>query len=396
MDVMMRVALLDDDPERLADWESSIRQGEPSAEVVSFTDSDLLGVVGELHARQTAEAEDSRLDAFDVVVADYDLRKGDVGLTTGADIARLARCYTRCGPIVLMNAFRGSSRERRFDLSLVGDLDYFSDVEIGSAFLGNRGLWTGDAESWPRYRPWNWPDLENLTWRLSSLADLLQEDLDCKVVEVIPGLLEHLEDLGREELVWLGTSPRRLRVRDLTPGPAGVETDAPLGPAGRDVVPEDIAGRFAAARLIKWLDQFVRTRQIALVDAPHLVARYPDLLNDQASYDELRRLDPLPAGLLAPALDELTADLGDWSSRPVWWATDVRRDPRLEEYVDPLKVGTSEIVFCEDLSSFVSRERAQDYSLDINSPYRRRWVADADSHDLSPRPDYQPKQWFAL
>lgn len=146
---------------------------------------------------------------------------------------------------------------------------------------------------------------------------------------------------------------------------------------------------------MKWLDQFVRTRQVALVDAPHLVARYPGLLREGVGRDRLRTLD-LPESALHPRLEEVESGLGAWVSRPVWWSEVIRADGELSNLTDPLRAAASSQVFCEDISRFLPESAARDYPLEINSPYRRRWVVAEWSDDWGVRPDYQPSQWFAL
>ena len=43
---------------------------------------------------------------------------------------------------------------------------------------------------------------------------------------------------------------------------------------------DDVLARVGAARISKWLERFVLPEQDILVDAPHLVSRYPSLIAD--------------------------------------------------------------------------------------------------------------------
>lgn len=390
----MRIALVDDDEGRLDAWRAALQAVPVDADVVAFGATALPDLVNELKSRQLEQEGATSFDDVDILIADYDLRQSDVGLTTGADIARLVRTYTRCGPIVLLNPYRGANRENRFDLSLVGDMALFSDVEVGSAFIGNPGLW--HPENWPILRPWQWPSLTLFIERLKLAEELLTGHEDEPLGEVVPGLKDNFPHLDRDERVWLGPNPLNLTAKVLA---AGIDSDlggVPLGPAGRDRVPESLVARFAAARLIKWIDQFVRTRQIALVDAPHMVMRYPGILSGAADLEALSTLGFPATDVLDAGIVDAAAHLGPWCSRPVWWVaalqTELSAGPPEDVRAQSLKS-----VFCEDISRFIDTERALDYPLSINSAYRRRWVAGAPFlAEYGPTPDYQPSQWFAL
>jgi len=387
---MVRVLVVDDRQDFVEEAARKINDVAEDAEVEPVTGDRLKDLVSVLVATQQ-DGPTTDFDDFDIVVLDYDLtREGDIGLTTGADIARLMRSHTKCGVIVLTNPFPGPGRERRFDLRLVGNLDLLSDFEVASEFLGNRGLWS--ETGWPTFRPSPWPVVPDLVQRLDLVTSSIAKRLDEPLLSVVPELADHYEDLSSDDKQWLGADVSALRVRDVGGSEHGtLSLLAPRGPAS---VPEEVLPRFVASRLIKWLDLFVRVRGIALVDAAQLVSRRPDVLLEDAEPDGEGSLNDI----IEPSILDLRSDLSVWCSRTVWWASAVSPDAIAGQLGARRKRGI-DLVFAEDFSQFIPRDSARSYLLSIESAYRRRWLA---SEELLKKaggewqPDIQPAQWLML
>ncbi len=391
----MKIAIADDQQHFLNEAAQAARDNlAEETEIVPITRGVLRDVVNELSHLQRDGKVSTLFSDIDLVLLDYDLRnETDIGLTTGADIARLLRTHTHCGPIILTNPFVGPGRERRFDLHLTCDLELMSDMEVASNFLPNPGLWQSDG--WDFFRPSTWPIAADLPERLTACAASIEPRLNDPVVEVLPWLGDHLDGFSSDEIQWIGESPTQVRLRDI----AGSESLSLLSPPGRAAVPEEVVPRYVASRLMKWLDQYVRVRGIVLVDAPHLVAQQPEVLSvDPSSLINEPFNEAKEADVLEEAVNEAAGDLGSWSSRPVWWMDETRRK-ELREAIGDKKPSGLDSVFCEDTSRFLAREEARSYLLDIPSPYRRRWIADDETFKdelAAYGPDYQPAHWLAM
>jgi hypothetical protein len=387
---MVRVLVVDDRQDFVEAAAGKITEVANDVEVKAVTGDSLKDLVDVLVAAQQ-EVPTVDFDDFDVVVLDYDLtQEGDIGLTTGADIARLMRSHTNCGAIVLTNPFPGPGRERRFDLRLVGNLDLLSDFEVASEFLGNRGLWS-DAD-WPIFRPSTWPVVPGLVERLDLVTRLITERLDEPLLGVVPEIADHYDELSADDKQWLGADVNALRVRDVSGSEHG--TLSLLAPRGPSSVPEDVVPRFVASRLIKWLDLFVRVRGIGLVGAAQLISRRPDVLLEEAQPDGEGSLNDV----IEPSVLDLSSELSRWCSRTVWWASAVSPEAIAGKLGARPKRGI-DLVFAEDLSQFIPRDSARSYLLSIESAYRRRWLASEELLKDSGgewQPDIQPAQWLMM
>lgn len=395
VNMSLRIAIVDDQQHFLQAADQAARAHlEKEPDIAQFAGEALRDLVEQLSALQKNGGVSNDFDDLDLVLLDYDLRNEDnIGLTTGADIARLLRTHTNCGPIILTNPFVGPGRERRFDLNLTCDLELVSDLEVGSDFLGNHGIWRDDE--WPFLRPSTWPTLSRFPQRLANFTSAIESRLDDPLVEFLPSLGDHLSSFTSDEIQWIGQEPTTVRLRDI----AGTESFSLLSPPGRSPVPDEVAPRYVASRLIKWLDQYLRIRGISIVDAPHMIAQQPSVLGVDADSISGRAFDTvLEAEALNTDLLNAASDLSEWCSRLVWW-NDERGRAELRDIVGSDSSPGMDYVFCEDSSRFLGRDQAQSYLLDIPSAYRRRWISDPDlfSTELGPtKPDYQPAHWLAM
>ena len=161
--------------------------------------------------------------------------------------------------------------ENSFDLTLRGHPESFADLNLGSTQLHNPGLWGAKTTG---YHPWTWPNLSAEPDRMLALVAWVSGRLDEPIVEA----LQLLDDSGapavsREALRFLGPSdPSAVTFHDFV-------VDSGNGLDRNDGLWEpEAASRIAAARLAKWLERLVLAGQDFLVDAPHLISRFPSLL----------------------------------------------------------------------------------------------------------------------
>jgi hypothetical protein len=378
-----RIVICDDEPGRVEDWVKKV-SGMPDIadryDVIPLAE-DLIAEVHELERRRAAARAhedytwDKRsIDRADILIIDYDLLQSDAAYLTGEAIAYLARCYSECGVIVALNQF-GS--ESAFDLTLRGHPESFADLNLAGGQFANGGLW---AEPWKGFRPWVWPLLPNAADRFRRLtAQVASTGLDCRVVDLIgmpplvvekfprtfaEVLVESEESIGSVTLDEVARSPRMgLRPKDEPPNDAEIA--------------QQCLARIAVARISKWLERVVLPAQDLLVDAPHLVSRYPELLGTTAespeAWEVFATLSIPEPPFTSDRVAEAKLSKSDWLSRAAWWG-----DPAAAAIEDPdvALPSTPDIVFAEDASRFVPRDCTRQFVADVESPFVQRFVID--------------------
>ena len=307
------------------------------------------------------------VDEADIVIVDYDLLAySEAGDITGSRLAYLLRCFTKCGLIIVLNEY-GTNR---YDLSLRSPSVDFADLHLGDEQIGNPGLWSGSIEG---YRPWHWPVLPNATCNFEKCVKDVQENSDQPILEFL--------ELGR----FIDWMPKR--VHDFFLGSGDIETvqfsdfveHARGGIESKDHLPPDNMARVATARLLALLNGLILTEQSILVDAPHLVARFPSLIKDGDQDIQYwnRLCEPLNEeidSLLIDELKEFRFKKQHWLWRPVWYWPDISRDERVTEVSDPWTVKDMDWVFCENISRFVPTSLADDFRADVSPPFNKRFV----------------------
>ncbi len=140
-----------------------------------------------------------------------------------------------------------------------------------------------------------------------------------------------------------------------------------------------VAARIAVARLSKWLERAVLPDQNILVDAPHLISRFPSLMGEPYTDEHWNAA----CQLLAP-VEDLGIDIEklrahqflakDWLSRPAWLWPDVASDLDIQEVQDPWALRPDQLVFCEDVSHFRRRRQASEFVAEVAPEFARRYV----------------------
>lgn len=405
---MTRMVLIyDDEPTRVEGWRDRLRaiaQVKQAFEVEGVTDREFTAGFEELKARRksarnrSSEYSESEV-AFDkaaILVIDYDLlRVEHEGYLTGEAVAYLARCYSRCGLIVGLNQFG----ENPFDLTLRGYPESYADVNLGSKQLDNRGLWT---EPWTGFRPWQWPLLPAACQALEDRVSELQTRLDTPIVEHLglsEGVIRALPRAARDYLAKSETIEQvTFRMFALSSGQGYRTRDNPLK--------DEQLARVAAARVAQWVESYLLPGQDILVDAPHLVYRFPSLLQGDGGNLEIWNRtttisDPGGSGLQAEVLGQSTFPLG-WVSRPAWYWSGVSTNELIKEVKEPWLIERPSWVFCEDLSQFMPLEAAREFIADVESPFARRYVSNPQStlvatiRDKLLEVDYRPQERLYL
>lgn len=342
-------------------------------------------------AERDPDEWDGPFDRADVLVVDYDLFGYEPeSYLTGAIVAYVARCYSRCKVILGVNQYGRNP----FDLTLRGDLESFSDQAVGDAQLFNPGLWT--TEPVDGFRPWSWVPLLDSVEAFDRRVRAVSTDPTAGVLTT-SGLESVFSFMPRAVLGMLerfGDEEKVTSIIDLARGPR-------LGYRANDeAASRESVARVAAARLAHWNESAVLPLQDVLIDVPHLVQRNPGLLEGSPSSEALshtvdrrRSLDEF--GLI-DRLSQHVAASGDWLSRPVLLWPAIRTDRELPGVRNPREIPRLDSVFCEDLSRFVSSGSARRFMSALDSTVPARWVADPAELPEVKEVEYRPLSRLAL
>lgn len=383
------IFVYDDETQIGRRWKRQL-EGLPSVHVsfaVDILDAEFTQAVADLEQRRRgarrkggkAAVGDNIFDRAAVLIIDFDLfRNESSGYLTGEEVAYLARCYSRCGIIIGINQFGG---DNPFDLTLKGHAESFADLNLGSRQIANGGLWD---EPWSGFRPWSWPLIPDAVRALEARAKDLSENksLDRPILKYLGFPEEVITTLPRSSREFLGSGdrPQDTTFRDFV-----LKSDNGLRPKDAAINDESIS-RIAAARISKWLERLILPGQDILVDAPHLVSRYPSLLKgDVAEFKSWNRTASFAGvtkiGIHYERIKEHRFARQNWLSRPAWFWNRVSNLEKISEVSDPWSIRKGNYVFCEDLSRFVSQKAAREFVAELPSPFVRRFVVDSKTRD---------------
>jgi hypothetical protein len=333
-------------------------------------------------------------DDTSIFIIDYDLLKSqETKFLTGEIIAYVARAFSECKLIVGLNQYGHNP----FDLTLRGHPESFADLNLGEDQLSNPDLWRGDWGELRRgYRPWYWPNLSDVLRDFDKRVKEVRENLDKPICEVLgfdPKLFRLLprgivQFIGKSEGKESADTTFREFVLQSGNGLRSKDVDS-----SDDVfasLDDDIFARVGAARISKWLERLVLPEQDILVDAPHLVSRYPSLIAGdgkeiQAWNRTAQLVDYRELGLNTDLIEPYRFKKDYWVSRPVWFWDKLRECERIQEVTESWKPARRNWVFCEDASRFYNRKDCKEFLADIDSPFTRRFVKDFKGVNYRPR-----------
>jgi hypothetical protein len=172
----------------------------------------------------------------------------------------------------------------------------------------------------------------------------------------------------------LGKAPETVTFRDLA-----VTSEYGLRRKDTNGADDDVIARVSAARVTKWLERLVLPGQDILVDAPHLVSRFPSVLNvesprlsDWNNTATLKNDDKV--SILSATVRTHRATNYHWFSRPIWFWPRIVEDTRIAEVKQPWGAKQAAYVFCEDDSRFHKEQECHEFVADTESPFSRRFV----------------------
>ena len=311
------------------------------------------------------------LDNASIFIIDFELINPELGpIPSGEGVAYYTRCYSRCGLIVGLNFIRGNI----FDLTLEGNPKSFADLNISSDQIDNLGLWGGQAED---FRPWYWPNLLRQLETFEKKIDDVKENLDLPICDFLDFPDEVVEIFSRNVGEFIGDDPHETSFRDFVKYSPNVLK----GKDNKEIDEMDIEmlGRIAASRVSKWLERLVLPGQDILVDAPHLVMRYPSLLEldhtKVENWNKTTKFEPFDKlGLDFEIINQFRFTKDYWLSRPVWFSSQLSDCQDIKEVQEPWEREEIDFVFCEDSSSFYKKDECRTFIAKMESPYDRRFV----------------------
>lgn len=329
------------------------------------------------------KTSDIGFDKAAVLVIDYDIAKlPHASLLTGERVAYLVRCFSNCGLIIALNQFGPNS----FDLTLNGHPESFADLNLGDSQLISRGLW---SNQWNGFRPWHWPLVveayESFEKRIKKVT------LSDRIFDTLGFPPQVVRTLPSSAIAWIAPKTKMTDIEGVTfqdfldQSPHGLKPKANRTNANLQ--------RMACARVSKWLERIVLPGQNILVDAPHLVARFPSLLGKKPTVKVLNAICKLGVSAnleLDPAIEAHRFKAKDWLSRPAWFWESVRGSEEIKEVREPWSKEELSHYFCEDLSAFLPAEKCTEFVAAVPSPFTRRFVA------RTPDVEYTPALQFAL
>ena len=395
-----KILIYDDEKPQTETFKKNLLRGLKKAKLdedfaVEILDEDKLqDSIEALHARQTGirdnsefSGETTQFDDTSIFIIDYDLLKSKAGgFFTGENIAYSVRCFSTCKLIVGLNQFGRNS----FDLALKGHPESFADLNLGSDQLDNPDLWRGTwGEARRAFRPWYWPNLSDSLGTFDKRIKEVRDNLD----EPICGVLEFDTDvfrlLPRAVVQFIGKGegkvPAETTFREFV-----TESGNCLRPKDSTISDEEVLARVGAARISKWLEIFVLPEQDILVDAPHLVSRYPSLIDgDRKKIGTWNKTAQLVGhyelGLNTESIEPYRFKKDYWISRPVWFWDKLREHGQIKEMTEPRLTVKPNWVFCEDASRFYNRMACREFLADTSSPFTRRFAKGFKNVDYRPR-----------
>jgi hypothetical protein len=340
MKTRKQVVIFDDDDGRRQDWVEALEKVpgfSEGFETLRVEKSTFRKGLEELRrrrqeARRGSESAHSGtfFDEASILLVDYDLfdLPGDAS-ETGEEVAYLARCFSKCGMIVAINQFARESFT--FDLTLQGHPESFADLNLLDDQIFNAGLW---CTPWGEFRPWYWPHLPKAVEDLEQRVSEVEANLDEKVLDFLKIPSEVREIFPLTALTFIA-SEGNATFRQF------VEVSGKTLRHNDKVVSEESFSRVAAARLSKCLERLVLPGQNILVDAAHLLERYPSLfLADSPErligWTQIHELlEPGESLMDVEKVKGCRFARSAWLSRAAWYWPQVSECEQVKEVVDP-------------------------------------------------------------
>lgn len=401
----LQIRILDDELQKRDEFRRKITKTGIQGDIDIIQPEDFQGIFENLMQRQDNFRNDGYwqlrdetiFDETDILIIDNELRDffQDQGIFTDADhVAYLARCFSHCKHILIVNRTGYNPFDTTGNLSYLGQFGAFSDLEIGQDQLASKALWgTGEEE----FHPWYWfvPQkwLEEFDLRVKDAEEGLQEN---KSILEFFGLDEFRDWLPRLVLQTLGIG------QEYTFGEFVRTSSFALAPKDRAKLPEELSDEtianlapIVAARLWKWLEFQVLPELDILIDAPRLVTRFPSLLVGDHELLEtwnavaVRHTKDI-SNLVIEHLEPHYFQPSRWLTRSAWYWRKVMNNENILDVRKPWEIEYVPLAFCDDTSRFRNEEKVKSYRAAVDSSFAERFIEKVE------KVDYLPPQRLAM
>lgn len=383
----MRVRVCDDDEGMAEGWVTAIGNVTHGYDIERMPSakeeiSKLLARKIAAEKEQDPTAAPCAFDDVDILAVDYDLLHldDDGSRTTGEGVARLARTFSSCGVIVVMNQFKGP----QFDLGMRGHLDSHADLNVDATLIGRPALWHELEPAAGQFDPTTWTPLPSLLAAIRALAtDLETAGLDAAIMDQLglpEAALAELSDTAFGFVDSKAETTEQLAKVTLRGFLSQALRDETLLKALEAHSPKTLFS-FAAFRIAKWLERAVFRPMDVLVDGLHLVDRLPFLMDpakiDVANPDSWHKAasDPtefLRWDILAKYRNERAST---YLGRTVFDWYRLAGDDQIDELQDAyIAADAVRFFLAEDTSRFVAREAVTRFRADFHNFGDRRAV----------------------
>jgi len=388
-----KILVFDDDPDRTESWSETLNKI-PSVkrnfQPISMKINEFNDAIDELMTRQSHirkgdyYEEDIDLDKTAIFMIDFNLLDIEKGIKiTGENAAYLTRCFSTCKLIIGINKSIGATLhgDNTFDLTLKRHPESYCDLNIGSGQLKNQGLWDYEFKD---FRPWYWPIIPRMLDQYERRIHEIIENIETPICEVFD-ISDDISFFPDSVNNYLGGDPSSISFLEFA-------LTSEYGIYKKDEnTPIDKIARMAASKISHWLEYIILQRQDILIDAPHLVSRYPSLLIGEHDKIETwnavtKIIDYDKLNLDQDKIEDYRFKKDYWISRPVWFWEKLSENENIQEVKNPWEKEDVLYNFCEDSSIFLHQDDCREFTLDIDTPYIRRYIRKELYDDVEYRP----------
>ena len=346
-------------------------------------------------------AEIGPFAGYDVAIVDNNLSELDFkGARLSAEtIIGYLRAFTGIPYIISLN----KNPDVDFDLRyLFGDYQSQADLAINTPHIESGRLWGLATKD--RFAPWYWPRLPNAATRRREQVQFVLKFLDAPIWHKLgfpDAFGDHVSKRAQAALDDPKTqhSTNETTFREFFNGTHALLADdcaaiSELSDDG-DELANRILSRVVAADVDRWVRRDLLGPQDLLIDLPHLVARMPYLLGDNAN--AIERWNKAVHEMDAPfGMDPIVYEkyvktarfVGHiWVPSPSFWWPVLNADDGIFDLFMESKQWPN-AAFCEDISSFVlteDRDQVHEIEVEMESSWPRRHVAKVPDRQYSPR-----------
>ena len=388
-----RVLVCDDDHELAKDWVEAIREvvtcdykllDAPVTADIRASAQELLHRRAALRQGKVPVKQSCVFDDVDILVIDYDLLHidEDNAQYTGEGLGRLARMFTECSVVVVLNQYP----QAQFDLRLRGHLESHADLNVDAELVSAPGLWRDPP--WRNFRPWKWQTLFRAVGTQRERERVIEADLDRSILDTLGMHFEDASRLSDSAFGFLSPSANGYQLlREVTfRSFLGNSSDGRDGRAISEFHTR-AAVRVASARIGKWLEREVLGGQDVLMDIPHLLQRFPFVLGDKITHLEAWNAAIHDLSILGDVIgDDVWFNRSSILSRPAIWTSRFQADENVRKVRSEFDFSdVPQFVFAEDRSVFVELSEAVEFRAGFHNAFDRRYIARVDEIRYGPQ-----------